>query len=72
MALRTGSTKPTTTSSTREIQPYWTMAQQYVLADAMFPTEFGGSFTAHLTLVAGTDDIELPNEAEVNFPIAHA
>ncbi|MGC1759056.1 MAG: alkaline phosphatase family protein [Candidatus Cybelea sp.] len=51
-----------------EIQPYWTMAQQYVLADAMFPTEFGGSFTAHLTLVAGTDDIELPNEAEVNFP----
>jgi phospholipase C len=51
-----------------QIQPYWTMAQQYVLADAMFPTEFGGSFTAHLTLVAGTDDIELPNEAEVDFP----
>ncbi|MBV9333847.1 MAG: hypothetical protein JO146_07550 [Candidatus Eremiobacteraeota bacterium] len=51
-----------------EIQPYWTMAQQYVLADAMFPTEFGGSFTAHLTLVAGTDDIKLPGQAEVNFP----
>jgi phospholipase C len=53
-----------------QIQPYWTMAQQYVLADEMFPTEFGGSFTAHLTLVAGTDDIKLPHEAEVNFPNA--
>ncbi|MBV9719626.1 MAG: hypothetical protein JOZ77_09910 [Candidatus Eremiobacteraeota bacterium] len=53
-----------------QVQPYWTMAQQYVLADAMFPTEFGGSFTAHLTLVAGTDDIKLPTEAEVDFPNA--
>ncbi|HVN69049.1 MAG TPA: alkaline phosphatase family protein [Candidatus Binatia bacterium] len=51
-----------------DIQPYWTMAQQYVLADEMFPTEFGGSFTGHLTLIAGTDDIKLPNQAEVNFP----
>lgn len=51
-----------------EVQPYWTMAQQYVLADEMFPTEFGGSFTAHLTLIAGTDDIRLPDRAEVNFP----
>ncbi len=54
-----------------QITPYWTMAQDYVLADEMFPTEFGGSFTAHLTLVAGTDDIKLPSEAEVNFP-SHA
>lgn len=54
-----------------EIAPYWTMAQQYVLADEMFPTEFGGSFTAHLTLVAGTDDLKLPTTAEVNFP-SHA
>ncbi|MFY9664738.1 MAG: alkaline phosphatase family protein [Candidatus Cybelea sp.] len=53
-----------------QIAPYWTIAEQYVLADAMFPTEFGGSFTAHLTLVAGTDDIELPGEAEVDFPNA--
>jgi len=49
------------------IVPYWTMAQQYVLADHMFPTEFGGSFTAHLTLIAGTDDLN-PTRAEVNFP----
>ncbi len=51
-----------------EIVPYWTMAQQYVLADKMFPTEFGGSFTGHLTLIAGTDDLRPPNRAEVDFP----
>ena len=50
-------------------QPYWSLAQQYALADEMFPTEFGGSFTAHLTLVAGNDDIsQNPSEAEVDFP----
>jgi phospholipase C len=51
------------------VKPYWDMAKQYVLADEMFPTEFGGSFTAHLTLVAGTDNLnKLDNRAEVNFP----
>jgi len=49
------------------VKPYWTMAQQYVLADAMFPTEFGGSFTGHLTLVAGTDNLT-PRRAEVDIP----
>ncbi len=49
------------------IQPYWDMANQYVLADGMFPTEFGGSFTAHLTLVAGTDNLS-PTKAEVDIP----
>jgi phospholipase C len=53
-----------------EVRPYWTMARQYVLADEMFPTEFGGSFTGHLTLVAGTDDIVPPSKAEVDFPTA--
>ncbi len=53
------------------IQPYLTMANTYVLADEMFPTEFGGSFTAHLTLVAGTDNISIkPARAEVDFPTA--
>ena len=50
-----------------QIAPYWTMAQQYVLADAMFPTEFGGSYTAHLTAVAGTDNMD-PTHAQVNYP----
>ncbi len=39
------------------IEPYITMASQYTLADRMFPTELGGSFTAHLDLVAGTTNI---------------
>ena len=51
----------------RLIAPYWTMAQQYVLADHMFPTEFGRSFTGHLTLIAGTDNLT-PTKAEVDFP----
>jgi phospholipase C len=51
------------------IKPYWDMAQQYVLADEMFPTEWGGSFTGHLMLIAGTDDIDQsPSEAEVDNP----
>jgi phospholipase C len=53
------------------IIPYMTLANTYVLADEMFPTEFGGSFTAHLTLVAGTDGISnKPLRAEVDFPTA--
>lgn len=51
------------------IAPYWDIARQYVLADEMFPTEWGGSFTGHLTLVAGTDDIQQsPSEAEIDNP----
>jgi phospholipase C len=50
-----------------EIAPYWTMAKQYVLADALYPTELGGSYTAHLTAVAGTDNLSA-TVAEVNFP----
>ncbi len=49
-----------------EVAPYWAMAQQYVLADRMFPTEFGPSWTAHLTLVAGTDDLN-PELALADF-----
>jgi phospholipase C len=33
------------------------VASQYVLADHMFPTEFGTSFTAHQDLIAGTTRI---------------
>jgi phospholipase C len=50
-----------------QITPYWDMAGEYVLADAMFPTEFGGSYTAHLNLIAGTDALN-KHHAEVNYP----
>jgi phospholipase C len=49
------------------IAPYWQIAQQYVLDDAMFPTEFGGSFTSHLMMVAANDNLS-PTVAEVDFP----
>jgi phospholipase C len=39
------------------VQPYWDMAQQYVLLDHMFPTEMGPSFTSHLNLIAGTTTV---------------
>jgi phospholipase C len=49
-----------------QVAPYWNMAQQYVLADNMFPTEFGPSWTAHLTIVAGTDNVG-PKHALADF-----
>jgi phospholipase C len=36
-----------------EIEPYWSMAQQYVLGDAMFASQLDGSFVAHQYLIAG-------------------
>jgi len=36
-----------------QIQPYWDMAQQYVLADETFQTQGSESFTAHQDLIAG-------------------
>src|SRR5579862_2453918 len=52
-----------------QIAPYRIMAKRYVLADRMFPTEFGGSFTAHLDLIAGTTNLS-PTLAEVDRPNA--
>jgi phospholipase C len=50
-----------------QVAPYWTMAKRFVLADHMFPTMFGPSFTAHLTLIAGTADLN-PTLSEANYP----
>ena len=50
------------------VAPYWAMARQYVLADHMFPTEMGGSFTAHIDLIAGTSYLNSPSLAEVDAP----
>jgi len=48
-------------------KPYWLMAEQYVLADHMFPSELGGSFAAHLNLIAATDKLS-PTLAEADNP----
>jgi phospholipase C len=51
------------------VAPYWDMARQYVLADHMFATMFGQSFTAHLDLVASTANLN-PHESLVDDPTA--
>ncbi|MBV8375323.1 MAG: hypothetical protein JO302_07405, partial [Candidatus Eremiobacteraeota bacterium] len=51
-----------------ETAPYWTMARRYVLADRMFPMEFGPSYTAHLSLIAANTDINPSPIAEVDAP----
>lgn len=52
------------------VKPYWAMASQYVLADRMFATEFGASFTAHLDLIAGTTNLS-PNLAIADIPLGN-
>src|SRR6185437_7571295 len=49
------------------VKPYWDMAEQYVLADHMFPTEWGPSFTSHLNLIAGTTTVA-KGESVVDMP----
>ena len=51
-----------------EIEPYWTLAKRYVLADRMFPTELGASFTAHLDLIDGNTQIKPQRLAEADPP----
>jgi phospholipase C len=51
-----------------ESAPYWTMAERYVLADRMFPIEFGPSYTAHLSLIAANTTIKPTPIAEVDAP----
>ena len=43
------------------------MAKQYTLLDRMFPDMFGPSFTAHLSLIAGTTAIS-SSKAEIDTP----
>ena len=40
-----------------DVQPYWDMATQYGLANAMFSTQGSGSFTAHQDLIRGGTSI---------------
>jgi phospholipase C len=51
----------------KETKPYFFMASHWALGDQFFPTELGPSFTAHLNLIAGTDELR-QNRAAVNFP----
>jgi phospholipase C len=50
-----------------EIQPYWDIAKQYVLADHTFQTQGSGSFTGHQDLIAGGTQID-DDEALIDNP----
>ncbi len=50
------------------VAPYWTMAQQYALADHFFQSEFGPSFIGHQTLIRGTTAIS-STESVMDEPI---
>ena len=50
-----------------ETEPYFDMAQQYVLADHTFQTQGSGSFTAHQDLIAGGTDLS-STEALIDTP----
>jgi len=44
-----------------EIGPYWSLAKQYTLADAMFEPVGGPSYPAHQYLIAGQSDYAIEN-----------
>ncbi len=50
-----------------DLQPYWTMARQYVLADHMFERQSSGSFIGHQDLIAPGTPIA-PGESLANIP----
>lgn len=50
-----------------QLQPYWSLAKRYVLADHMFQTEGSGSFTAHQNLIAGGTPISATRRL-IDFP----
>jgi len=51
----------------KDSAPYWKMADEFVLADHMFPTMHGQSWTAHMDLIASTTNLS-PTKAMVDFP----
>jgi phospholipase C len=51
----------------QQIGPYWSLAQQYVLADHMFQTQGSGSFTGHQDLIAGGTSIDKTHDL-IDFP----
>jgi phospholipase C len=55
----------------QQIQPYWELAEQYVLADHLFQTQGSGSFTAHQDLIAGgTTFDQAKTHTVIDYPSA--
>jgi len=51
----------------KDSAPYWKMAHEFALADHMFPTMHGQSWTAHIDLIASTTNLS-PTVAMADFP----
>jgi phospholipase C len=61
--------KPYQYVNPKEIEPYWDIAEQYVLADQMFQTQGSGSFTAHQDLIRGDTTIDAAKTTSlIDFP----
>jgi phospholipase C len=54
-----------------DVQPYWDMATQYGLANAMFSTQGSGSFTAHQDLIRGGSEVG-GNESLIDDPTSNS
>jgi len=50
-----------------QVKSYWSLAQEYVLADHMFQTQGSGSFTGHQDLIAGGTSIDKTHDL-IDFP----
>ncbi|MBV9719485.1 MAG: hypothetical protein JOZ77_09195 [Candidatus Eremiobacteraeota bacterium] len=51
----------------QQIQPYWTLASQYAIADKLFQTQGSESFTAHQDLIRGDTRIG-PKRSIIDIP----
>jgi phospholipase C len=60
-------TYPYRVVASSQIQPYWDMATQYVLADRTFPTQASGSYTAHIDLIRGSTKVT-PDASVIDYP----
>lgn len=57
----------------KDVQPYWDLASQYVLADEMFQTNQGDSFPAHQYIISGTSATDSTGELlAMNNPLGSA
>ncbi|HTU83192.1 MAG TPA: alkaline phosphatase family protein [Candidatus Acidoferrales bacterium] len=64
---KTAGTYPYSYVEHHYIRPYWRMAEEYTLADHMFPPIWGASYTGHLSLIAGTASLT-PTASLINQP----
>jgi phospholipase C len=63
--------KPYVYVDPNDIVPYWTMASDYAIANAMFETQGSGSFTAHQDIIRGGTELT-SSESMIDDPTSPA